>query len=1133
MRIARPGRVPVLLPRWAVFLSKFLFQRSCNERCVPHSARRGVLGFLIGLLLLAGMCAARAAPSTPSPAPPAPKRWSSLADITFQHLGQEQGLPNAIATAMAEDGQGFLWVGTLGGLARWDGYRFKVYKGDAQRPGALPDNYVQSLHGDAAGRLWVGTSAAGLLRYDPAADRFTPIPVGGPQGLSHVSVRQIADDGAGGLWVVTDGGLDHLDPASGRIEHASVAGGWAEAAGARVWAVLRDRRGQLWLGSAAGLFRRSAAGAPLQRVPLAAEREVQPQAQALAQDSAGQIWAGTLHEGVFVLGSEGDAAAVAVREGGVAAKDDLLVNSQITSLLEAMPGEMWVATLGQGAVAVDIERRDSRRIRHVPAWPVSLADNALRTVYRDRAGLVWVASNRGLSRFDPRQGGVLTRLGVSADIGDALDSRFISAEISWILPMPDGRLWLATHTSGVDILNAAGARIGGLRPDASRPESALPPDIVLGMARVRDGGVFIATKRGLYRADAQGSRVQRVTLAGRDPTASTWALLADGDTLWIGGQFDGLWRMDLARGRSAAFPVAAPGLTDQRVMVLARGAAGALWVGTRNGLNRVDVGNGGVVQFPAGPTQPRGLSAGFVTALMPDAAGRLWVGSYGGGIDVLPAPGDPAAVQRLGTAQGLPDGTVNALLQDLQGRVWASTDDGLARIDPDRLAVRSLRRAEGVVFPTYWTGSAARTERGELLFGGAGGMTVVLPDRLQDWSYLPQVLVVDVQVGGRSVPQAPGGSGVIDVPADGNSLAVEFSSSDFSAPERNRYAYRLDGYDSGWVAADAARRLAAYTNLPPGHYKLRLRASNRDGQWGEREWVLPVQVHPAWYQTWWFRAGLALALGLLLLAAVAVRTRLLRHRQLELEHKVRERTTELRALHEALEEKSIQLALSSVTDPLTGLHNRRFLSEHIEQDLASSLRRSQETLAAGGQPLDTDNVFLLLDIDAFKRINDRHGHTAGDAVLVQFGARLRSVLRESDYLVRWGGEEFLAVARDTDRQRAEELAERMRAVIAATPFVLDDGAQIPITCSVGFACMPFELERPMGRSWQQVVNLADLGLYAAKRSGRDAWVGVHAATGRAARGERVVGGFGLTSSRGLDEVVAAIDASAEPDTVLG
>jgi diguanylate cyclase (GGDEF)-like protein len=292
-------------------------------------------------------------------------------------------------------------------------------------------------------------------------------------------------------------------------------------------------------------------------------------------------------------------------------------------------------------------------------------------------------------------------------------------------------------------------------------------------------------------------------------------------------------------------------------------------------------------------------------------------------------------------------------------------------------------------------------------------------------------------------------------------------------------------------------------------------------------------VLPAWHQSWWFRAALVLALALLLLTAVRLRTGLLHRRQRELESKVRERTAELEALHHTLEEKSAELQRSSVTDPLTGLHNRRFLADHIEHDLAASLRRAQETLAAGGQPLDTDSVFLLLDVDAFKRINDRHGHAGGDAVLVQFGARLRSVLRESDYLVRWGGEEFLAVARDTDRERAAELAERMRAVIAATPFELEDGGRIDVSCSIGFACVPFELERPLARSWQQVVNLADLGLYAAKRSGRNAWVGVHSASGRAAIGERIVGGFGLSSNRALDDVAAAITSPAEPGALVG
>ncbi|WP_457426557.1 two-component regulator propeller domain-containing protein [Roseateles sp. P5_E7] len=1077
-------------------------------------------------LALGGLLAATLAQAAPEP--PAPPR-GRLADIAFQHITQDRGLPNAIASALAEDGQGFLWIGSPGGLSRWDGYRFRVYQADPQRDGALPDSYVQALHGDARGRLWVGTSSAGLLRHDPAVDRFVRYPVGGERGLSHVSVRQMLDDGEGGLWIVTDGGLDRLAPDS-RIEHASQ--GWAAAAGAQVRVLLRDRRGALWLGSTAGLFRRQPGAATLEPVALRAGATVQP--EVLTQDSAGRIWVGSLQHGVFVLPDEGRAPAAPLHEWATRDGLDLLSDSQIAGLTEVQPGEMWVATLSQGLVAVDFALGETRRIRHVPAWPTSLADNSLRALYRDRAGLIWVGTNRGLSRYDPRQTAVLTRFGVSPDGGDAMDARFVSTEISWIQPRPDGSLWLGTHKSGIDILDTAGNRVGALRPDPTRPDTALPPDIVLAMAPAPDGGLFIGTKRGLYRADAAGRRVSRVTLAGRDPAASAWALLADGDDLWIGGQTDGLWRLDVKLGRAEAVTLAAPGLSDQRVTVLARDPrdAGVLWVGTRHGLNRVDTTTRAVTQWLPGPVEPGRLSAAFVTALLADDRGRMWVGTYGGGIDVLPATGQGGeAPQRLGPAQ-LPDSTVNALLRDLQGRVWASTDNGLARIDAQTLAVLALRRAEGVVFPTYWTGSAARTARGELLFGGAGGMTVVQPEKLRPWTYAASVLVTDVKLGGQPVHVAAGSS-PLTVPADANSLAVEFSSTDFSAPERNRYAYKLEGYDTTWLATDATRRLAAYANLPPGDYSLRLRASNRDGQWGERELALPIRVLPAWHQTWWFRAAFALALGLLLLALMSARTRLLRHRQRELEHKVRQRTAELEALHHTLEQKSAELQMSSVTDPLTGLHNRRFLSDHIEHDLAASLRRSQEVLTGSGKALDTDNVFLLLDVDAFKRINDRHGHAAGDTVLVQFGARLQSVLRESDYLVRWGGEEFLAVARDTDRVRADELAERMRAVIADTPFTLDDGSELEVSCSIGFACVPFESERPQARSWQQVLNLADLGLYAAKRSGRDAWVGVHTASGRGAIGQRVVGGFGLSSNRGLDEVEAAISASAAPDAVVG
>lgn len=1020
-------------------------------------------------------------------APPA--RWMPSTEIGFRHLTQEQGLPNEIATSVAEDGQGFVWVATLGGLARWDGYRFRTYKADSRSRGALPDNYLQALHGDASGRLWVGSNSAGLARYDPHEDRFVSYPVGA-DGLAHVSVRAMADDGRGGLWVATEGGLDHLDPASGRITRTLAADAQPEVgAGAGVHALLQDRRGRLWVGTPRGLFRRDTPLGPFNPIPLGAGAGVAPDPQSLAEDGQGRVWVGTRQGGAFVIDASG-AAARPVHDSTARSESALIQG--VIAIVEAQPGEMWLGTITQGIVAVDTATGATRRIRNLSTWSMSLSDNALRGLHRDRSGLVWVATNRGVNTHDPRQSAVLTRFGATSDDESGARS---GSQVSWILPMPGGHIWLGTHKNGVEIVDPVAGQVGGLRPDETRPESALPQDIVLGLERVADGSVFIATKRGLYRASADGRQVRRVTLAGRDPAASTWALLADGATLWIGGQSDGLWKLDLASGRAEALlrdPAAS--LSDQRIMVMAHGPGGILWIGTRHGLNRYHPRTGQLVRIVPDPSRPDSLNAGLVTALYTDRQSRLWVGTYGGGINLL----DPAAaIERarfdpIGTAQGLPDDSVNALIEDAGGRVWASTDNGLATIDPATRAVSTLRRAEGVVLPTYWTGSAARTEQGEMLFGGNGGMTIVRPDRLREWTWRPPVVVTELVVGGQRLPAArlaAPGAEPLRVTAEANSLSVEFAALDYSAPELNRYAYRLEGFDPVWVEADTSHRRATYTNLPPGSYRLLLRGSNRNGQWTEAALPLPIHVLPAWHQTLWFRAAALLAAMIAVYAVVQARTRLLRARQRELESKVRERTAELEAVTEALRQKSRVLERSSITDPLTGLHNRRFLTEHIDNELAGSLRRAQDSHLVG-QPVDTDSVFLLIDVDLFKRVNDQHGHAAGDAVLVEFGRRLKATLRESDYLVRWGGEEFLAVACQTDRARADELAERLRMVISGTPFMLDGGAHLAITCSIGYACLPFLPSHPQALAWADVIKLADLALMAAKRVGRNTWVGL-------------------------------------------
>jgi len=238
---------------------------------------------------------------------------------------------------------------------------------------------------------------------------------------------------------------------------------------------------------------------------------------------------------------------------------------------------------------------------------------------------------------------------------------------------------------------------------------------------------------------------------------------------------------------------------------------------------------------------------------------------------------------------------------------------------------------------------------------------------------------------------------------------------------------------------------------------------------------------------------------LLVLALLQLRTRRLRRRQVELERTVRERTADLEKVALALQQESAALAESSLTDPLTGLRNRRFLIQHIEADCALTVRAYEGHRLYGAElPADPDLIFFLFDIDHFKRVNDEHGHAAGDAVLLQVCSRLAGVFRDTDYLVRWGGEEFLVVARATTRAGAAELAERARAAVADQPFTLDDGSLLARTCSVGFCCLPLSSQHPAAVDWSAAVNIADAALYLVKSSGRNGWLGVTSVRGESA-----------------------------------
>jgi len=990
-------------------------------------------------------------------------RWTTLSDTLFRHHTAPEA---ASANALAQDGSGFLWLGTQAGLARWDGYRFRNYTADPQTPGSLPDSYVHTLHVDERGRLWIGTSAGGLALYDAERDRFVVYPVGGASGLSDASVPAITGDGQGGLWVGTGAGLDHLD-ASGTVQRAR-AGSAAALPEGGVRALLRDRSGVLWVGTPHGLLRRDPGTPAFVAVPLQVPRGRSPVVGRLAQDSAGRVWVGTQGNGAFVIEADKAAAPRAVRESGALSA---LQSDRVMAMVEARPGEMWLGIDGGGIVAVDIEHGATRRIRHHPGTATSLNDDDVLSLYRDRSGLVWAGTNTALSQFDPQQTGVISVLGASGR-----PKGISHANVAAVLAQPDGRIWLGLGDGGIDIIDPVLGRVGQLRPDPALPFSALPKGRVLALARGGSGEVYIGTQQGLYRSDAGGKRVVRLHVPGRVASAATWALCFDAGVLWIGGP-DGLWGLDLhAAGRPRLLRnEAAAGLGDARVTAIARGAGHSLWIGTRGGMAHLDTASGVLDRVPSDAADDSRLPGTYLSSILLDARGRLWVSSFGSGVQLLERRDADGRLwfKRFGLREGLPHTGVDMLLEDAQGDIWVSTDDGLAVISGSHLTIRALQRPQGVEIPTYWTNAGAVTATGELVFGAQGGLTVVRPDRLTRWEHAAPVVVTDARLGNVPLPagrfnQGSAAVAAIEVTPDERGLWVEFSALDFSAPERNRYAYRLQGFDADWISTEPSRRLASYTNLPPGDYTLQLRGSNRDGAWSP-PLSLAVHVQPAWYQAAWFRVLLALCALAAVAALVQVRTAYLRRRQLELQGLVAARTAELERRSEELRQSKAQLELLAYADPLTGLPNRRLFNDNLRHLVALASRD-------GGA-----FTLLLIDLDGFKAINDTLGHDAGDALLVATAARLNHAVRESDRVARTGGDEFaVLLMQAVEHDLVHTVCGRILAGLAEP--LLFKGSTLRVSASIGAAQCPSQGSAP-----DALYKAADLALYTAKRAGRNTW----------------------------------------------
>ncbi|MEM9596726.1 MAG: two-component regulator propeller domain-containing protein [Acidobacteriota bacterium] len=868
----------------------------------------------------------------------------------FEHLTNQDGLSQMNVMSILQDGRGFLWFGTDSGLDRFDGHEFRRIQ--LPVPGS-----VRALLEGAGGELWLGTAGGGLQRFDPRTETFEVHrhDPAAPGGLPDDRVSALYGDGEL-LWVGTAAGLVRFDPASAAFEthrHDPADGG--SLPNDEVRAIVGGSSGELWVGTAGGLCRfdpEAGRCRTYRHDPTDPESLARDRVRALHLDPSNALWVGT-KGGLDRLDPQ---TGRVTRYRHDPSDPRSLPRGTVWRIRDAKAGRLWVGLLSGGLALFDPSNGSFESFRHDPSDPYSLGHDAVVSLYVDRSDILWVGTAPGgVHYFDPGAGHF------ELHRRDPEDGTSLSANlVKGFSEDPRGRLWVGTW-GGLDRYEPETGRFVHLRHDPEDP-GTLSSNAVNAMACDGGGRLWIAYLLG--GLDALDTETGEVVRHQHDPAApdslgpgGIHSLALMGDHLWIGMWRAGLSRLDPATGRFEHFGAAdgemGPG--SDRVLALEPAGSGRLWVGTAGGGISLRSPDGSFARHVHDPGNPHSLASDSVRSLLLDRGGRLWIGTDGAGLDLLEDP-ERGTFRHFPATGGLSNGVIQGIEQDAHGRLWLSTNGGLHRFDPATERWVRYDVLDGLQDMEFNVGSSYRGGDGRLYFGGIRGYNSFAPEDFLDSGPPPPVALTSVDVMNRGEPleSAPYLEN-LELSHGERQFSFELAALSFLRADKNRYAYRLEGFDGGWIDA-GSRRYGSYTNVPSGSFTLWAKAANAEGLWGTETPLLSVTVRPApWRTAWAYAAYLLTAFGVAV-AFVTAQQRKVRRAQA-----ITDRLREV----DRLKDEFLANTSHELRTPLYGITGMaESLLDGSKDDLPASARHDLELIVASGRRLGS----LVNDILDFSKL---------------------------------------------------------------------------------------------------------------------------------------------------------------------
>lgn len=775
--------------------------------------------------------------------------WSDDKPLQFNRLSLREGLSSNSVYCVHQDHLGFIWFGTFSGLDRFDGREIEIFRPEPMNPESISGSIIFDILEDSSNRLWIATDGGGLNLYDFEQGTFSSFQndPSNPDSLSSQKLFCLEEDADGRIWIGTaDSGLCLFSVENQlflRYSAATTPG--LESDVIRV--LLRDSLDRMWIGTQAGGVSMSDGDFHLSNYLNGITiREI-------LEDSRGRIWLGTENNGLYLAQTQGEEITFRRYLDGLT----------VRSLAEDEAGRLWVGTERNGLVLFD-GSAVVRTVNAVKEDDLSLSSDFIRDIYIDKSGLVWIATRGGgVNRYNPRS--------------DSFTSHFRgSYTFREILETSAGEIVFASDGQGLLLLDSEG--MAGSFEELTGV--ALPSRHLYSLEEDDRGNLWVGSDGdGLYRIDCENLIVTEFRNDSEDPQSISsdviWSLFNDSSgNLWIGTEGGGLNRYEPESNSFVRYysdPDDGHTLLGSSVRTILEDSRGDLWIGTWDGgLSRMQAGTQRFITYTRDPDDPTSISDNSVNCIVESNDGLLWVGTAGGGLNLL----DPETEEFTAFRQsdGLADDTVFGIVPDGAGFLWISTADGLSRLDLITYQFTNFWSSDGLISNEFSRNAYLKTSIGEIFFGTAAGIIRFLPGAVRINNYRPPIRITDFSLFNESVNDTPvignrvyldrdiSVSSQVNVYPGDSFIGFSFVSLDYSNPEKNQYAVKLEGFDADWHYLGSSNRFY-YASLPPGEYTFQVFGSNSNGAWSRDLAEIAVTVLPSFYQTWPFFGAVILTVA--------------------------------------------------------------------------------------------------------------------------------------------------------------------------------------------------------------------------------------------------------------------------------